>query len=239
MSNESERYGLNRNRWRRVYGRNRRKPRVVEYFDSGSQQTVKADLEKTFRHRDYFQIEGINRRKTLFELPTISIGEYEEGLIASDGVQTEFTASFDGTFSSAPFVVYTLEPNDVSSSNVNVFGIAIPSTTQMFVGISAPFSGNIRYRAAYSDTWPATVSSSYTASMIIFGGEIDVTNAVDYTASYTLPGGSVEFRATFYDSLANYEANVGFVQDSLSISQAIYSMGAESSGKIHFIAYSL
>jgi hypothetical protein len=237
VADENERYGGNANKWRKVYGRTRKKPRVTQYFDSGSQQNVSQDLNKIYRHRDYFQVKGVRRSTIFWSLPILA-AEYEEGLIAVDG-DTEFTVSFGSPFSVAPIVVYTTEPNDLSSSNVNVFGTEVPTSTQMFVGLSAPFSGNVRYRAAYSPTWPAAASSAYTGSFTIEAGAIDITDATEYTASYTLASGTIEFRASFHDSLANSGSDVGLLNDSTTNTTSLNSLTAPGSGKIHFIAFKL
>lgn len=240
MANNDEKYGLNRNLWRRVYGRTRQKPRVVQFFDSGSQKTISTDLTKTFRHRDYFNIQGINRKISLFDLPSISssLAEYEEGLVAFNNESSK-TASFSTSFTNAPYVVYTVEPAGNNSDNVNVFGISVPTLTQMFIGLSAPFSGNVRYRAVYSPSYPIAASSPYTGSMQIYAGEVDITNATSYTASFSLPTGTLEFRASFHDSLSNSETNIQLINESLSTTQATNELTAESSGKIHFLAFSL
>ena len=237
MANESERYGINANRWRRVYGRTRKKPRVTSYFDSGSQSTKSQDLTKFYRHRDFFVVKGVNRRQILFTPPNL-LAEYEEGLIAING-ETEISATFVTAFSTTPIVVYTVEANDLSSSNVNVFGTEVPTTTQMFVGISAPFSGNIRYRAAFAPAYPAQAASAETSSMTIHAGTIDITDVLEYTASYALDSGSILFRATFHDSLANSGSNVALLNDGFSNTTSTNSLTAPSSGKIHFIAVKL
>lgn len=238
MANNDERYGISANKWRRVYGRTRRKPHIVEYVDSGSQATVRVDLNKTYRHRDYFNIEGINRPRAFWQLPTGSAALYEEGLITFAG-ETEMTVPFVGTFPSPPIVVYTVETVGDDSENINVFGTAVPTADDMFVGLSAPFTGDIRYRAAYAATYPKTATSAYTGSMDIEAGAIDITDATEYTASYSLTAGTIEFRATFHDSLANSESNTGLLNDAYDETESTNSLTAPSSGKIHFIAFKL
>lgn len=233
-----ERYGISANKWRRVYGRTRRKPHIIEYVDSGSQETVRVDLNKTYRHRDYFQIKGINRPTAFWHPPTGSSALYEEGLVTFAG-ETEMTVPFVASFPTAPVVVYTVETVGDDTENINVFGTAVPTTTDMFIGLSAPFTGDIRYRAAYAPTYPKNATSIYTGSMEIDAGAVDITDATEYTASYSLTPGTIEFRATFHDSLSNSESNTGMLNDAYDETESTNSLTAPSSGKIHFIAFRL
>ena len=236
MTENDERYGGNKNRWRKTYGYSRKQPRVVQFFDSGSQTSASYDLKSTSRHRDMYILKGVNRRSGVAPFIPFSATTYEEGLIIFNG-ECEVSYSFIKTFVSTPIVVYTVENVLDDSNNINVFGADVPSLTGSSAATSAPFYGNIRYRAAIPGG-PNAASSASTGSMVVFAGQLDITNSIEYTASYSIPTGSLEFRATFHDT-GNAEANTFRELDSIGTGSAENSISMETTGKIHFIAYSL
>jgi len=165
VANNSK-YGSNRNVWRKTYGigQAKRPPQLFTYevFDVVSEpasfdpvtgkplvsSSVTIDLQNTIRHRDFFKTFGIEG--------SIVIGEYDEDLIHFNNVDT-VSFNFNVTFSGNPYLVFSMEQEASAVQNrynLNIYGLSI-STTNGVVGLSAPFSGTIRYRAAYATSFPA------------------------------------------------------------------------------------
>lgn len=163
---DNSKYGSNRNVWRKSYGTGqaKRPPQLFTYevFDVVNEpvnfdpitgkplvsSSVTIDLQSTVRHRDFF--------KTFGKEGAIVIGEYDEGLIHFNN-EDVVSFNFNITFSSSPYLVFNVEQEAAAvqnTYNLNVYGVSV-TTTNGVVGLSAPFSGTIRYRAAYSDTFPA------------------------------------------------------------------------------------
>lgn len=235
---DSERYGINKNLWRKTYGYSRRKPRIIQFFDSGSQSSSSLDQSNTYRHRDLYVIKGINRQEGGFVLPEPPpvTASYEEGLVSFSG-ECEKSFDFVGVFPSDPIVVFTVEPTVNDSDNINIHGHALPSVTGANISLSAPFTGNIRYRAAIAGG-PFSESTIYTASFDYYAGYIDITNSLEYTASYTIPTGTLEFRATFHDVVNNGESNTYDFNDNIGTSTSEHSLSMETTTRIHFIVTS-
>jgi hypothetical protein len=175
-----------------------------------------------------------------------TFASYEEGLVYLNN-QTVATINFTKNFPVAPYVVLTVEPTIDNQSNINVFGLTMPSLTSVLIGTSAPYTGFIRYRAAADSTyiWPRSAVSDYTSSMKIFSGEIVVVNDNSFVANFNfpvLPSGSVTILTTPYDAYFNSTANTGISEQNINpLSLTQFSSNTElsqySTIKIHFIAF--
>lgn len=167
----TDRYSSNRNLWRKTTSTFRRqKPQLIELLDVETRLSYSIDLTRITRERSPYE-----RRRSnpgYFD-PELLVGEYEEGLIEfTDEVSKSFV--FDVPFSGIPFIVFSTE----ESSNVNVFGLEVTAEGAT-VGLSAPpYSSDVRYRAIYSTTYPAIVSSSFSQSFTASAGSFVTDNSV-------------------------------------------------------------
>lgn len=239
MVDDSNRYGRNRNLWRRVYSFRRRKPNRTTLVDSETGVTFSYDLQQTLRHRDFFIIRSTATASIITPGPQV-LAEYDEDLVAFNNTDVAVT-SFNFCFSNTPdAVVLSVEPSANNDNNIIPYGITFNSCS-MSVGLSAPFSGNIRYRAVYSSFgYPADVSSSlYPASgtFQVSAGHITASLATDYTASYPA-GNTIEFFAkTAWDFFGNFDNDVFISEESITDSSAEGTISAPLSNPIYFIAF--
>lgn len=241
-SNNQSKYGANRNLWRKYYpvGAPRREPQNVTLVDPYTAVTYSLNLQTTIRHRDFFEIIQATTG-TSNVVPVLVLGEYDEGLIHFNNTDST-SFSFNFVFSNTPYVVFSMEqsaPTGANLENVNVFGLSKTVSGGM-VGLSAPFSGTVRYRAAYSPTFPANFTSSFTASIVASAGTIPINYGVAYTASFAaLTGPPVEFRNTPFNTSGSGQPDVWLDPDELTFANNSVngSISAPYSGTIDFIAY--
>lgn len=246
----NNKYGGNaRNLWRKVYGYQNNKPQVVSVVDSITQVTYSLDLNKTLRHRDFFIIQGLNSGSQLevSESSGYAIGEYDEGLFHFSSITDQGTGSFNFTFSNFPIVVLSVESASLYGEGVNVYGGNITPSGFTF-GMSAPFSGSIRWRAIYATSYPALCTSSYTASITASAGSVSMTGQAYYTASFaTLPGVPFSYRDTAWTgipmipppdvgSVTNSE-DVALIHQTSSSNSATVEISGPTFATIEFIAF--
>lgn len=238
MVDDNSRYGRNRNLWRRVYSFRRRKPIRETLVDSETGVTFSYNLQETLRHRDFFIIRSSATASAV--VPVANIGEYDEGLIFFNNTDSAI-ASFSSCFTNTPdAVVLTVEPSPNNDDYIIPYGITFDSCS-MSIGLSAPFSGNIRYRAVYSpDGYPADVSSSFapaSGSFQVSAGHITASLATDYTASYAA-GSNIQFFAkTAWDFFGNFDNDVFISEDNVTDSSTEGTISAPLSNPIYFIAF--
>ncbi len=205
-------------------------------MDTITATTMSLDLNKTLRHRDYFIIDGIagGLEREAPPTPPVEITEYDEGLVFLNGTDTG-TGTFNFTFSNNPIVVLTPETDSMWGENVNVYGFA-RTTSGFTFGISAPFSGNIRYRAIHSPTYPAFCTSSFTSSITASAGTATLLENYHYTASFAaLPGVPFKFLQTAWNPGTMHD--VAFQTQNSSSNSANVEISAPVSTTVHFIAY--
>lgn len=227
MTEHDNKYGKNRNAWRKVYGYNRRKPTVVTYFDRETSTFVSRDLNTTLKHRDYFEVKDV---KTVLE--------YDEGIIYFNG-DTVASSSFNFSFSGYPIVTLTMEETGSNNNeNVNIFGISLPNINQVVAGASAPFTGSVRYRAIHTTRpYPLFLHNQvFTASFWIYAGKINTLDAISYTASFGgIPSGSLEYRASVFDAVGDSSQDVLLTNDGLTQNQSVNTISSELTNQIHFM----
>ena len=251
---DNNKYGSNRNVWRKSYGTGqaKRPPQLFTYdvydvvneptnFDPitgkplvSSSYTI--DLQSTVRHRDFF--------KTFGKTGAVVIGEYDEGLIHFNNTDTN-SFSFNITFSSNPYLVFSVneEASTVqNTTNINIYGISV-NTAGGVLGLSAPFSGTIRYRAAYSDTFPAYFygrSGSITPTsgwFVASANKLTPDNQSYLSASWDALLGSFPYVfQTPFDDNSNFDANVAIQLVSLYNSGAMDELSAPMSSSIYILA---
>jgi len=253
---DNSKYGNNRNVWRKSYGTGQaaRPPKLTTYevFDVISEPTsfdpitgkplvssnTTIDLQKTVRHRDFFKTFGISG--------PIIVGEYDEGLIHFNNVDT-VSFNFNVTFSGNPYLVFSMEQEAAAvqnTFNLNIYGIAVTNANAI-VGLSAPFSGTIRYRAAYANGFPAYFfgkSGSITPTsgwFIASANKQNPENQSYLSASWSaLQNPSPALFQTPFDDNLNFDANVSVLPQSASLNNAsvINDLSAPMSSSIYILA---
>lgn len=238
----NEKYSNNRNQWRKSYpiGLPKRPPNLVSLSKLGIDNVIYnsvIDLNKIIRHRDPYRIFGDIGGTT-------DVGEYDEGLISFNG-ETFKAFNYNFTFSSNPVVVYSIGAGtDSTTENINIYGMS-RSTTGGVVALSAPFTGTIRYRAAYSATYPRYfmgVGASIAPTAGAFKASVDTVipdNLSYVTASWdALAGMPTAVYASPYDDFANYDANVSLTAKTgtETSSGIVYEISAPVSSSIYVLA---
>ena len=237
MTNENDRkYGTGKNLWRKVYGYQTNKPRETQITVPDTGATYTLDLNKTLRHRDYFIIKNIISG-AISGVTQSAFTQYDEGLVLFSNISDSGTGTFNFTFSSLPYCVLTVESASLYGENLNVYGLSV-STTGFSFGLSAPFTGSVRYRAIYSPTYPAYVSSSFTSSITCSAGSARPNGVAYYTASYTaLPGTPFKFLDTAWDFDGIQDVDVALETQTSSSNTATVEISAPMSSSIHFLAF--
>lgn len=240
----NSKYISNRNLWRKTYPiGNARKPPVLvtetKIGTDGEIYSVTLDLNKTVRHRDYFKIKG--------DIGAITnLGEYDEDLIHFNN-ETLKSFSYNFTFSNNPTVVFsqgTADTSQPNTENINIFGIS-RNTTGGVVALSAPYSGTIRYRAAYASNYPSyftgsAVSVFPTAGAFLASVDREVPDNVSYvTSSWAALTTTTPYTyQTPFDDNSNYDANIAtsVANGTLNNSSAIIQLSAPMSSSIYILA---
>lgn len=231
-SNENRKYERNRNVWRKVLSYERKRPRLNTFTDATTGESFVYDLETTLRHRDYFMLKRAAEAALL--------AEYDEGIVAFSN-SAFATANFNFCFSAIPdAVVLTVDPTADNSDYVIPFGYTF-NACSMSIGLSAPFTGNVRYRAIYSSTgYPANAQSTLvpaSGTFTVAAGYVIENGNSDYTASFaTLANAPTIFYRTPWDFNANFDNDVVLTEDSATTSTAMGQISAPLVNKIYFIA---
>lgn len=243
-----DKYIRNRNLWRKSYpiGIPRRPPVIANLYDEITQTSYSLDLQNTIRHRDYYKIQI---QISGAAIPAVILGEYDEDLIHFNNEDLK-SYSFNFSFSNTPYVVYSMNSPDgaqPNTENLNIYGVS-KNTTGGVVGLSAPFSGTIRYRAGYAPSFPyyftgsaASIGPTILPATVFrasFGS--DMPNNVSYfTASWApLAGSPSELYQSPYDDNGNFDGNT-YVEPqtgSLTNSSIIDELSAYMSSSIYFMA---
>lgn len=174
--------GFNPNRKKKTYSFNRSQPPQlvstvvngkVEYFD----ETL-VTVDTPFYILDTAVSQG--------NPPPFLPPEYDENTINFNWTDAE-SVSFSFTFSSRPYLTLEILPAD-GFENVALFSSYL-STTGFIANVSAPFSGQVVYRAISSAVYPVVVERLVESASFF------------YTASAgRLPGGTrSEFSATYHE----------------------------------------
>lgn len=240
--------GRNPNLFRKTYGYIRRKPDTYSFVDVGSGLTRSFDFQKVVRDRDFFVVDNGGGLSVVATTPTgstptssVDYGEYDEGVVAFSFTDTA-TQSFNFTFSSTPYVVFSIaEPADSPTiegwENIIAYGLSV-STTGFDIGTSAPYAGNIRYRAVYASTYPAIVTSSFTGSAFMVSATSSVTNGNAFDISYAqLTSSFSRTLFTAFNTLGIGDIDVELSSSYADADNVILSSSAELNSPIHVIAF--
>jgi hypothetical protein len=239
VASNNDKYGRNRNLWRKIYGSITRPPDLRTIIDTVTATTYSLDLTKIVRDRSFFYI---TQNQVTGGLESLILGEYDEGLISFNN-ESEKTVVFGITFTNSPIVVFTMEeayPGAPNSENVAIFGFTA-STTGSHLGVSAPFSGTVRYRAAFAGVYPSYFQSAFAPASGTFRASAGALtpNESFYTASYaTLAGAPASFRQSPFDSGYSHLADVKLeVVGTPGASSTVSDITAHTTTPIHYIAY--
>jgi hypothetical protein len=245
---DNSKYNKNRNLWRRSYpiGIPRRPPVIANLYDEITETSYSLDLQQTIRHRDYFKIAIQISGVLTPPVPPFILGEYDEDLIHfNNEVFKNFTFNF--VFSNEPILVFsqgTAAPAQPNTENINIYGIA-KNTSGGVVGLSAPYSGTIRYRAAYAATYPSVFTGSVasiapTAGTFIASVFRDMPDNESFiTASWApLASSNPDVFMSPYDDNSNFDGNVILTASvgTLSNSGKVIEISAPMSSSIYVIA---
>lgn len=221
----------NRNRFKKIYNCERQPSAIVNY--------VINNITKSFNQNSIV----ISRDCYILLSVTSSSNAQIYGLFDEDYIwfsnETEKTKTFNLTFSEPPIIVLVPEPTSLNTQNLNPF-IVNSTTTNLTVGLSAPFSGAIRYLAVYSTTYPTTVQRNVISSSQYYdvsAGYVDVTGSF-FTASYSSLG-SVPTNVLFstFDNTNNNLADISIVDSgSYEISSTSGSFSETTTTRLNFIA---
>ena len=228
--------GFNPNRKKKTYSLNRSQPSKViativdgkvEYFD---ETLVTVD-------NPYYQLQTATSQGLP---PPPPPAEYDEDVIDFYWTDTE-TAMFNITFSQTPYLTLEVLPAD-GFENIAFFANNL-STTGFIANVSAPFSGQLVYRAIYSTVFPVVIervvvsnSFYYTAS----AGSIPESSNSEFTATY-----NQLFPATYpthifftpIDDNNNGDAGVAIVQTgSIGLTSTEVTYSAPVYNSIHYLA---
>jgi hypothetical protein len=189
--------GFNPNRKKKTYSLNRSQPAKViatvvdgkvEYFD---ETLVTVD-------NPYYQLQTATSQGIPPPPPPPPPAEYDEDVIEFNWTDSE-EVSFNIIFSNTPYLTLEVLPAE-GFENIAFFANNL-SVSGCFAHVSAPFSGQLVYRAIYSTVFPVVIE------------RVVVSNSFYYTASagYIPASSNSEFNATYAQlSPATYPAHVFF-----------------------------
>ena len=229
--------GFNPNRKKKTYSFNRSQTSKVvatvvdgkvEYFD---ETLVEVD-------NPFYQLQQATSQGLAPPAPPI-LAQYDEDVIDFIWTDSE-TASFNITFTENPFLTLEVLPAD-GFENIAFFASNL-STTGFVANVSAPFSGQIVYRALVTPTFPViiervVVSSSfyYTASAGILPASSNDTFLATYTAVGAIPPQHIFF--TPVDDDNNGDAGVGLEETgSIGMTSTTVTYSAPVYNSIHYLA---
>lgn len=238
-----QKYIQNRNNWRKSYpiGIPRRPPAIVtetKVGTDGNAYTTTLDLNQTIRHRDVYFLQG--------DIAAIGLGQYDEDLIHFNN-ETLKSFNYNFTFSGNPTVVFSqgdAAPAQPNTQNLNIFGIS-RTTAGGVVALSAPYSGTIRYRAAYAPSYPSYFTGSIASiapTAGVFIASVDnrmPDNESFVTSSWAVLASAVptSFKSP-YDDNSNFDANVALSTKigTLNSSGEVIEISAPMSSSIYVLA---
>lgn len=171
-----------RQRIRRVYGYQRTQPQTIVLTDNtGNSRTLPAG--SLLLHRDFFIVNAPSGSSGL--IPS-DYAEYDEDLILFNW-QDEATDTFNITFTGNPIVVLSMETTALGLENVQPYILSY-NTSGLTIGVSALYSGSVRYRAIYSPTYPCVVQRNILEPGLYYNasaGTINPAGASNFSSAYT------------------------------------------------------
>lgn len=231
--------GFNPNRKKKTYSFNRSQPSKVvgtvvdgkvEYFD---ETLVAVD-------NPFYQLQQAVSQGVPPPLPPPPPAQYDENIINFSGTDTK-SVSFDFTFAGSPYL--TLEVLPASGYENIAFFTSNITTNGFTANLSAPFDGQVVYRALYtSGSFPVIISRYlvstsfyYTASAGVLPASSADTFTATYAALYGGPPDHIFF--TPYDDDNNGDADVALEETgSMQPTFTTVTYSAPVYNSIHYLA---
>lgn len=243
-----DKFGKNRNKFRRVYNYGlSRRPDVRQFVDSLTDTTKSLDFQRIIRDRDYFLIR--QNEELSFPPPTPApsgSAEYLEVTVGQFQSQLTFPVTFPTPFSGTPFLAFELSQSQFTGTDgeevPNVAWWVSDLTTNGFnANFSAPFTGKLVYRGVYSALgYPATVNRATDLSGspgIVSAGSVTLSNQSSVTMSWD-PLPNFPKRLNYAPVVASTDgtADVGQTISAVESTHAVNELSAPFTGQIHFVA---
>jgi len=169
-------------------------------------------------------------------------GEYDEDTVEFSTFTSIGTKTFNRVFTSTPTVVLSVVDANTGFENINVF-LGTVTSTSIEVHTSAPFSGQITYRAIYASSYPIFVSRSVASTSYFYtasAGYVDVVNNNSVNVDYAmLATGSLPTMLFFttQDISSSGDANVGVAETgSYGLSGSTVELTAPITNRLHYLA---
>jgi hypothetical protein len=230
--------GFNPNKKKKTYSYGRSQPSKiiaslvdgkVEYFD---ETLVTVD--------NPYYILDVPNSQGLPPPPPPIIAQYDEDAIDFNWTDTE-SVSFNITFAQTPYITLEVLPAN-GMENIAFFASSL-STTGFVANVSAPFSGQLVYRAIASPTFPVIIervvvshSFYYTAS----AGSVPPGIADSFTATYTQIAPATYPTHIFFtpvDDNNNGDADVAVIETgSIGLTMTAVTFSAPVYNSVHYLA---
>jgi len=228
----------NRSRYTITYGYVRTPPdyRTIAGLD-GQEKTI--DVNRFVYNRDYYLVPGTTIPGDS-AIANNGTAEYDEALITLNYEDTK-TINFNITFSSTP--IATLEIYPANSDNYIPYILSI-TTSSMTIGVSAPTSGTLIYKAINltSGMFPVLITRNTlfpSIQTIATAGRISMNNQIQTDVAYSelaaVMSGIPELIITTQDN-GSLTADTGISYDEIGVADTIINMSSEFSGSLNYIA---
>lgn len=224
-------FTFNRNRKRKTYSFNRSQPSRVVSQSFGAGYTEYFDETLVAVDYSFYDIQV-----PVFAPPFFQY--YDEDVITFSWQET-ISKAFNISFASTPFIALELLQTD-EQDNVNVF-IEKVDKFGFTASVSAPFNGQIVYRAVSSSYYPVVVSRSvassayyYTVSAGAYNANTEDSVVISYASLFATTPNNIFI--TTIDSNNNDDANVALVgTGSYGLTSTNVLLSAPISNSINYI----
>lgn len=257
----SERYTRNRNNWKRSYPRKKGKPVIETFIVNDVTQSI--NLQTYQRDTPYYRIFPDRGAVIPAPIPVPPLFWWEDGKynIPGPSVENEYTITFQNQFNNPPVVCFaifagetswpagTINTVDIEGDDLSdfedgkplIYGVGVPTTTQVTFRLSHPYTGSIHYFAYdpvgapgnritipnlnYWQPGPWQVSGDVAVSTVS-----DTSQSISWL-NLDQAGSNVETRIllTPFDYVSNNQAAVVVLADSEAISFALNNDPLENS----------
>lgn len=171
------RYLKNRNLWRKTSPYNRQKPEPVTLLDRHTDTVYTFDRTRTTRHRDIYKIIDEVGYQSSFNF---DFAEYQEGTIKFNN-EVLVGKTFETQFTGTPYIVLTL---DASVNDYVAISVVFVDSSEFYVATSAPYDGQIYFRAVYATNYPARALSPTSGSLLVVGGKMSLSTGNQVQSSF-------------------------------------------------------
>ncbi len=224
-----------RQRIRRVYGYQRAQPQTIVLTDVKLGNSRSLDAGSLMIHRDFFIINAASG--SIYNAPPVIFAEYDEDLISFNWEDTA-SDTFNITFSNTPIVVLTMESTVLGLENVQPYVLSYTTNT-LTIGVSALYSGSVRYRAIYSPTYPCVVQRNILEPTLYYNasaGTINPAGTSNFSSAYTplQVGPPTDFFMSSYGS--GGQADLNIVSSSYDLTTVQGELSSHFNESINYLA---